>query len=49
VTVSEGPLKGHKGDILRQNDKEHFLVSFETLGQSVKVELPYQILQNKNE
>lgn len=42
VEVLEGPLKGKKVDILRQNDKEHFLVSFDTLGQSIKIALPYQ-------
>jgi transcription antitermination factor NusG len=45
VHVLEGPLKGQKVDILRQNDKEHFLVSFGTLGQSIKVALPYQVLK----
>lgn len=41
VLVNEGPLIGQKVDILRQNNKEYFLVSFDTLGQSIKVELPY--------
>lgn len=45
VLITEGPLAGHKGDILRQNDKEHFLVSFDTLGQSIKIELPYQVFE----
>jgi transcriptional antiterminator NusG len=48
VEVVEGPLKGHTGDILRQNDKEHFLVSFGTLGQSIKIELPYQAFKKLN-
>jgi len=47
VLVTEGPLKGQKVDILRQNDKEHFLVSFDTLGQSIKIELPFQVLQKQ--
>lgn len=45
VTVSEGPLKGHKVDILRQNNQENFLVSFDTLGQSIKIELPFHAFE----
>ncbi|MEJ6749836.1 MAG: UpxY family transcription antiterminator [Bacteroidia bacterium] len=48
VEVVEGPLKGRKVDILRQNDKEHFLVSFGTMGQSIKISLPYQALKRMN-
>ena len=40
VLITEGALIGHKGEILRHNNKEYFLVSFETLGQSLKIELP---------
>ena len=40
VLITEGALIGHKGEILRHNNKEYFLVSFETLGQSIKIELP---------
>jgi len=47
VIVTEGPLIGQLVDVIRQNNKEHYLVSFDTLGQSIKVELPYQILQKK--
>lgn len=43
VKVLEGPLRGQVVDILRKNDEEHFLVSFNTLGQSIKVELPYSV------
>jgi transcriptional antiterminator NusG len=48
VEVIEGPLKGQTVDILRQNDKEHFLVSFGTLGQSIKIALPYQAFKKLN-
>ena len=48
VIVTEGPLIGQLVDVIRQNNKEHYLVSFDTLGQSIKVELPYQVLQKKN-
>ena len=45
VTVAEGPLKGERVDIIRRNNKEEFLVSFDTLGQSIKISLPYQVLR----
>ncbi len=45
VKVLEGPLKGHKVDIIRRNDMSEFLVSFDTLGQSIKINMPYQVLQ----
>jgi transcription antitermination factor NusG len=48
VEVKEGPLKGQKVDILRRNNEEVYLVSFDTLGQSVKVALPYHIFQKTN-
>ncbi|PCJ67817.1 MAG: hypothetical protein COA58_01380 [Bacteroidetes bacterium] len=48
VLVTEGPLKGQKVDIIRQNNEKHFLVSFDTLGQSIKIELPYQIFKKRN-
>ena len=48
VIVTEGLLIGQLVDVIRQNNKEHYLVSFDTLGQSIKVELPYQVLQKKN-
>ena len=45
VLVNEGPLKGSVVDIIRRNSEEQFLVSFDTLGQSIKVELPYHIFK----
>ncbi len=48
VIVSEGPLKGQKVDILRRNNDEEYLVSFETLGQSIKVGLPYHVFRKTN-
>lgn len=47
VMVTEGPLIGKVGEIIRRNKKKVFLISFETLGQSLKVELPYQILRKQ--
>jgi transcription antitermination factor NusG len=45
VMVNEGPLKGSIVDIIRRNSEEQFLVSFDTLGQSIKVELPYHVFK----
>jgi hypothetical protein len=43
--VNEGPLKGSIVDIIRRNSEEYFLVSFDTLGQSIKVELPFNVFE----
>ncbi|NNJ55735.1 MAG: UpxY family transcription antiterminator [Bacteroidia bacterium] len=48
VMVNEGPLKGQKVDIIRRNNEEEFLVSFDTLGQSIKISLPYHIFRKTN-
>lgn len=42
VEVADGPLKGQMVDILRRDGEEIFLVSFDTLGQSIKIQIPYQ-------
>ena len=47
VLVNEGPLKGSIVDIIRRNSQECFLVSFDTLGQSIKVELPYHVFKKQ--
>jgi len=47
VMVDEGPLKGQLVNILRRNNKSCFLVSFETLSQSIKVELPYHVFKKR--
>ena len=47
VLVNEGPLKGSIVDIIRRNSQEYFLVSFDTLGQSIKVELPYHVFKKQ--
>lgn len=47
VLVTEGPLKGQEVNIIRRNKEEIFLVSFATIGQSIKIELPYQVLSKK--
>ncbi|MCB9244895.1 MAG: UpxY family transcription antiterminator [Flavobacteriales bacterium] len=44
VCVLHGPLKGQKGQLLRKNNEQIFLVSFDTLGQSLKVNIPYELL-----
>ena len=48
VIVTEGPLNGQVVDILRRNNEDHYLVSFGTLGQSIKIELPYQIFKKES-
>ena len=49
LLVMDGPLKGQQVDVLRRNNEEVFLVSFDTLGQSIKINLPYQVLKKSSE
>jgi len=45
VMVMEGPLKSQVGQLLRKNNEQIFLVSFDTLGQSIKVNIPFELLK----
>ena len=45
VLVMEGGLKGHTVDLVRKNNERIFLVSFDTLGQSIKLNIPFEFLQ----
>lgn len=45
VLVLEGGLKGHTVDLIRKNNEKIFLVSFDTLGQSIKLNIPFEFLQ----
>lgn len=47
VMVVEGPLKGQEVYVIRQNNKEIFLVGFESIGQTLKIALPYHVLEVK--
>ncbi|MFT5513574.1 MAG: transcriptional antiterminator NusG [Bacteroidia bacterium] len=49
VLIVEGPLKGQKVDLVRKNNERIFLISFDTLGQSIKVNVPYEFLQKVKE
>lgn len=49
VLVVEGPLKGQKVDLVRKNNERIFLISFDTLGQSIKVNVPFEFLQKIKE
>lgn len=44
IIVKEGPLRGQQGTLLRKDKEDVFLISFETIGQSLKVKIPYQML-----
>jgi transcription antitermination factor NusG len=45
VLIVEGPLRGQKVDVLRRDKEEIFLVAFHTLGQRIKIQLPFQIFK----
>jgi transcription antitermination factor NusG len=49
VLVVEGPLKGQTVDLIRNNNERIFLVSFDTLGQSIKINIPFEFLQKVKE
>jgi len=42
--VVEGPLKGNKVVLIRMNNESSFMVSIDALGQSVKLNLPPEVL-----
>ncbi len=49
LLVVEGPLKGQQVDLVRKNNERIFLISFDTLGQSIKVNMPFEFLQKINQ
>lgn len=49
VLVVKGPLKGQTVDLIRKNNERIFLVSFDTLGQSIKINVPFEFLQKVKE
>lgn len=49
VLVVEGPLKGNTVDLVRKNNEKVFLVSFDTLGQSIKINVPFEFVAKVKE
>ena len=49
VIVKEGPLRGQTGVLMRKDKEDSFLILFETIGQSLKVKIPYQMLGKVDE
>jgi len=45
VQITDGPLKGHVGELYSKPDGEWFIVHFENLGNSLKIQLPTKILK----
>lgn len=45
LMVMDGPLKGQEVEVIRRNKEEIFLVSFEGIAQSIKINLPFQVLK----
>ncbi len=45
VQVTDGPLKGHVGELYSKPDGDWFIVHFENLGNSLKIQLPFKILK----
>lgn len=44
VVINEGPLKGQSGILLRKNSEHLFLVAIESIGQTIKVQVPMDML-----
>jgi len=44
VKITSGPLKNLEGQILNKSDEKIFLLELETIGKSIKVKLPKDIL-----
>ncbi|MFT4521849.1 MAG: transcriptional antiterminator NusG [Bacteroidia bacterium] len=44
LQIVEGPLKGNKVSLLRKNNERIFLIAFEQLGQSIKMNIPFEML-----
>ncbi|MCB9263084.1 MAG: UpxY family transcription antiterminator [Flavobacteriales bacterium] len=44
VLVTEGPLKGQVVDLLRKNNEKMFLIAFDSIGQSIKLNIPMEFL-----
>lgn len=44
VSISQGPLKGYKGEFLRFGGENYAIIHFETFGRAMRVKLPKQIL-----
>jgi transcriptional antiterminator NusG len=45
VKVVDGPLRGYQGTILRKDNEEFFTLAIESLGQSLKVKVPFELLE----
>lgn len=48
VLVVDGPLKGQTVDLIRKNNEKFFLIAFDTLGQGVKMNIPFELIQKVN-
>jgi transcription antitermination factor NusG len=49
VLISEGPLKGQTGRLLRKNNEQQFLIAIESIGQTLKVQIPMDMLIKRAE
>lgn len=45
VQVSDGPLKGHRGIIFRKDNEDFFTIAIESIGQSLKIRIPFELLE----
>lgn len=45
VQVADGPLRGQQGRILRKDNLQYFTISIESMEQSVKIKIPFELLE----
>jgi transcription antitermination factor NusG len=45
VRVADGPLRGQKGHILRKDNHEYFTISIDSMEQSLKIKVPFELLE----
>ena len=47
VTITQGPLKGLEGSVIKIQDEEYVSIELMSIKQNIKVKIPKQILQIK--
>lgn len=46
VQITDGPLKGHIGELYSKPDGDWFVIHFENIGNSIKIKIPSNLLKS---
>jgi transcriptional antiterminator NusG len=49
LLIMEGPMKGQEVELVRKNNEKFFLVAFEGLNQTIKLNVPFEVLSKTKE